>query len=399
MRILHVIPQFPYFGGRTVVGGHASCLLTLALAQAEAGAAVTVLSYVQGRSGEQRIDDRVDLVSLFDEARPGTASFGLRFRRAAAAWTQPRQADFDLIHCHSGFADYFLVSGTLARRVDLPVLHTLYCPIPRSGGRWRLPMVHGLINRNAARLDAVCAMSENVAQSMRDYGMSDVLVVPPPVDTKRFHPATETAATRERLGLAPGDVAVLFVGNAKPQKNLSGTLRAFRLVRDAHPSARLVVTTELAQSSPDHRLAELRQEMIDLDLESSIIQKGVVDDMPALMQACDILVAPFMDSFGPSDYFMAVLEAMACGKPTVVSDVGGMSEVITEETGRLVDPGDDRGIADALDTLVADADLRRTVGARARSYTERHFDPRRIVERYGDVYSQLTSNSNMVTSR
>ncbi|MHC5113754.1 MAG: glycosyltransferase family 4 protein, partial [Planctomycetota bacterium] len=289
-----------------------------------------------------------------------------------------------------GFADYLSVSAALRSRLRLPTVHTMYCPIPARGGRWNKPVVRTLIRRWGRGLDALNGMSENVASSMRDFGLGSVEVAQPAIDLQRFHPGP-APEERAALGLADDEVAILFVGNAKPQKNLSGVLRAFAEVRRTHARARLVITTELAQSSPDHRLAELRREMIDLGLESSIVQKGIVDDMPRLMRACDLLVAPFVDSLGPSDYFMAALEAMASGMPVVVSAVGGMPEVVDDDRGALVDPHDGAALAAALDRVVGDAERRHAAGRCARSYTERHFDPARVVRRFTEIYTGIRS--------
>lgn len=389
MHLLHFIPQFPWFGGRTIVGGHASCLFTLALAQVAAGDEVTILTYMEGHREPVEIVPGLTVHSLLDDARPGTVAFGLQMTRAAERWARRSSRAFDVVHGHSGFADYFIVTRRLSRILKRPSLHTLYCPIPASGGRWRLPGVHTLVRGWANGLDARVAMSENVAGAMRDYGLRDVRVITPALDLARFTPPADPAPARAELGLGADDVAVLFVGNAKPQKNLSAVLRAFREIRRSHANARLVVTTELKQSSSDERLAALRQEMVDLGLEASVIQRGIVEDMPRLMQACDLLVAPFLDSFGPSDYFMAALEAMACGRPVVVSAVGGMPEVVSDRVGRLVDPHDDEQITAALEALVADPAARRAAGAEARSYTERHFDPSRVADQYRGLYAEL----------
>jgi glycosyltransferase involved in cell wall biosynthesis len=389
MRILHVIPQFPFFGGRTIVGGHASSLLTLALVQAAAGDDVSILSYVQDREGEIPVEQRLRVHSLFDRARPGGMKFGLRFLRRGVKWARARRDQFDVVHCHSGFIDYLVVSSRLKRSLKLPTLHTLYCPIQSTGGRWRLPLVHGMIKRSGAQLDSLVAISRNVADSMRDYGPGDAHLIAPPVDTERFHPANGASDVRQELGLDADDVALLFVGNAKPQKNLSGVLAAFHDVRRDHANAKLVLTMELEQSSPDRRLAEIRQEIDDLGLASCTVQKGIVDDMPRLMQACDLVVAPFLGTFGPSDYFMVVLEAMACGKPAVVSAVGGMPEVISDDRGRLVDPRARGQLVEALQFFISDGGRRRTAGALAREFAEEHFDAHHIADRYRDLYKGI----------
>ena len=133
MRILHVIPQFPYFAGGTVIGGHASALLTLARAQARSGITVTILSYTHGLRDPIEIEPRLRVRSLFRDAHPGSVRYGLRFAAAARAWAAARRDQFDVVHVHSGFADYLLVSSALARVLRLPTVHTLYCPIPRRG--------------------------------------------------------------------------------------------------------------------------------------------------------------------------------------------------------------------------------------------------------------------------
>lgn len=389
MRILHVIPQFTYFGGRTIVGGHASCLLSLASAQHQAGEQVTILSYIAGHAGKRQIDDGPAAYSLFADAKTRTVRFGLQFTRSALKWIGNRRRDFDLIHVHSGYADYFLTSGRLKSSIGLPTMHTMYCPIPERGGRWRLPVVHALIRRWANRLDWRGGISDNVKASMIQYGMSQVDYIRPPLDLDRFSVAVNGQSGRSELGLADDDLVVLFVGNAKPQKNAIGVIRAIHKLRQEFPNVKLVITTELKHTSSDSDLAKLAHEIHDLGLEHSVVQKGIVKNMPTLMQASDVLVAPFLDSFGPSDYFMAALEAMACGKPVVVSNVGGMPEVISDDVGRLVDPHDVDSIAGGLRTFLADESLRKQTGANARGYVEQQFHPRKIVDAYQNVYRSI----------
>jgi glycosyltransferase involved in cell wall biosynthesis len=388
MRILHVIPQFPYFGGRTVVGGHASCLLALALAQGARGDKVTILTYVHGRAGTIPVAENVEAVSLFENATPGTVGFGIAFLRACASWAKARRGEFDALHGHSGFADYITVTSRLRRVLRMRCVHTLYCPIAGDRGRWATAPFKMVIRRAARRVDVMTAMSENVRSSIEAYGLGEAMVVTPGIDLERFHPGP--TSLREELGIGAEETIFLFVGNATKQKNLHGVLEAFGRVYASHPETRLVITTELKQSSSDERLEALRCQMEALGIADAIVQLGIVDNMAELVRACDVLVAPFMDSIGPSDYFMAVLEAMASGKPTIVSRVGGMPEVIDDSVGRLVDPADSSQIAGAMDELAGDAALRHSMGTAARALAEARFDPTRAADRYADIYASIS---------
>lgn len=389
MRILHVIPQFPYFGGDAVIGGHAGPLLTLAREQVARGSEVTILSYLEGQASEREIQPGIMLVSLFPHARTSTAGFGLKFLLRATEWSKKNGHLFDLAHVHSGFLDYVAVSGGVRRAAALPTVHSLYCPIPIGFGRVNYPIARRLLRRIAEGLDCLTAISDNTAASIDDYGIrSTVEVVPPALDLTRFAPGPSSEG-RGQLGMDDDELVVLFVGNAKPQKNLSGVLKAFSLLLKEFPRARLVITTELAAASPDARLKALRAEMQELRIESRVTQFGIIDNMPELIRSCDLLVAPFLDSFGPSDYFMAVLEAMATGKPTVVSDVGGMAEVIKPSVGRLVQPEDFRAIAKAMMELAADRELRQRLGAAARELCEARFSSSGVAASFAALYSRV----------
>lgn len=381
MRILHVIPQFPYFGGRTIVGGHASCLLTLALAQHDAGDHVTILSHTDGREGRFNIDNGPDIVSLLPNAKTKTVRYGLSFCNAAVRWLDGRKSQFDVIHVHSGFPDYFWLSSRLKKTSGLPTLHTMYCPInPRGRAHW--PGMRSLICKWGAELDWVGGISMNVAESLADYGMSDVECIRPAVDSKRLLQVSTQNDYRQEIGIQADDLFLLFVGNTTPQKNLSTVLKAVHELRQDYPNIRLLVTTELKHSSTDKAMRRIATLIDDLDLEDCVIQKGVVDNMPELMHACDILIAPFLDSYGPSDYFMAALEAMAVGKAVVVSNIGGMRELVTSDVGALVDPTDLASIVAALRVYCSDSEYRHDVGTNARQLIEDQFLPSHIVSKY-----------------
>jgi glycosyltransferase involved in cell wall biosynthesis len=247
-----------------------------------------------------------------------------------------------------------------------------------------------MIKSWARQLDWCGGISNNVAASMNKYGIRSAERIHPALDIERFTNKYDPLVVRAELGLAVDDLVILFVGNAKPQKNAIGVVRAVQKIRQEFPNVRLILTTELKHSASDSDLARLAEEIHMRGLDSCIIQKGVVSNMPALMQASDVLVAPFLDSFGPSDYFMVALEAMACGKPVVVSNVGGMPEIISDKVGRLVDPRDEESIAAGLRPFLRDETLRKSAGFNARAYVEQHFNPGKIVDAYQAVYRRST---------
>ena len=89
---------------------------------------------------------------------------------------------------------------------------------------------------------------------------------------------------------------------------------------------------------------------------------------------------------------MVAMEAMACGVPVVISDIGGIRDIVADgRTGYLCKPGDMAAFAAKLDTLVADTELRNRMAATARSRATAGFDARDCAHRLGDIIAECLS--------
>ena len=89
---------------------------------------------------------------------------------------------------------------------------------------------------------------------------------------------------------------------------------------------------------------------------------------------------------------MVAMEAMACGVPVVISDIGGIRDIIADgQTGYLCKPGDTGAFAAKLDTLVADTDLRNRMAAIARIRVTEAFDASNCAHRLGDIIAECLS--------
>ena len=93
-----------------------------------------------------------------------------------------------------------------------------------------------------------------------------------------------------------------------------------------------------------------------------MIFTGSRTDVEDIIPSCDVLILPsFSESFG-----LVLIEALACGKPVIGSNVGGITEIITDDVGLLVDPNNIPSIADAIDRIVNNDDFRLALSLNAR---------------------------------
>jgi glycosyltransferase involved in cell wall biosynthesis len=109
------------------------------------------------------------------------------------------------------------------------------------------------------------------------------------------------------------------------------------------------------------------------------------EDAPAVVRDGDIFCAPsYAEPFG-----LSALEAMACARPVVATDSGGLRHLVDRSGGRLVRAGDAAGLAAALGELLDDPDLRSRMGAHNRRVVEERFSWSRVGDRLEEAYAEV----------
>jgi glycosyltransferase involved in cell wall biosynthesis len=165
------------------------------------------------------------------------------------------------------------------------------------------------------------------------------------------------------------------VGNATPTKGLTDLLNAFKqLIEgwDGGEEPRLVVTTELARTKENSEINEALAKLEGTRALSRITWLSIVPDMRELISQSAFHISPFRSTNGPSDYYMATLEAMAMGKVCIVSDLPGMAEVVTDGVnGFSFRTGDSFDLERAIRRAIESDQT--TIGRQARDFVTKNF--------------------------
>jgi glycosyltransferase involved in cell wall biosynthesis len=154
---------------------------------------------------------------------------------------------------------------------------------------------------------------------------------------------------------------------------------AMAQIRERHPVHALIV-------GGGRRAGEVRQLAESLGLAGEVHFLGQRQDVPDLLNAMDIFVLPSY-SEGVS---LALLEAMAAGKPVIATAVGGLPEVVEhEKTGLLIPPRDAGALAAALTRLLADPAWARQLAEHARRHVREHYSLDRLGREINEIYKEL----------
>jgi len=218
----------------------------------------------------------------------------------------------------------------------------------------------------ACSADSVVVWTNHEKDAIVDYCDIDpakVSVIPPGVDLSRFRPMSQSQS-REFLGYGE-EKNILFVGRLEPLKGLDVLFRAVAALEDLGNITLNVVGGD-ENSEEKTRLQTLASRM-KLTQNIRFIGSVSQDELPLHYNAADVCVLPsHYESFG-----LAALEAAACGRPVVASEVGGLPTIVLNgSTGYLVEPRHSDTMAERLCELLDDDMLRSRMGSAARTHAE-----------------------------
>jgi glycosyltransferase involved in cell wall biosynthesis len=281
---------------------------------------------------------------------------------------------FDLLYCNGTNADF--AGGALAKTSGVPALwHVRYTSLP--------PLVRPVHDRLASSRGVrkiICV--SNAAAALFPHCMEKVSVIHNALDVNEFSPAAGTTPIlRSELGIPKDAVVFGSQGRILPRKGYVEMIRAAEIMlKKLSPEDRarcfFVVLGDTPEDyEPDH-LAECRALISKLGLDQNVKFIGFRADVKPYVVDFDVAVVP---SVYADPLPRAVIEGMACGKPVIAFDVGGVAEMLDPSCGQLIagSPPDVPGMAAAFLRYFSSLDLRRSQGKNARARIVVDFDASR----------------------
>ncbi len=338
-----------------------------------------------------------------------------RFSSRMARYRDPKRP---LFSSPLYYLEYILPIALDLRRQQVDVVHlqnfSQFVPIIRAINpnikialhmrcEWLNLLDYDMIDRRLKKTDLIFGVSDYITNNIRDrfpHHSDRCYTVNTGVDTDVFKPIepSETLAKHHERN-------ILFVGRITPEKGLHILLEAFRKVAPSFPDLHVNLVGSVGSLARD-RLIGLteKQQIRDLDvfyeapsylsrlegilpdeMKSRVHYAGNVPHATTIdfYQDADILINPALsEPFGRS-----LIEANACGVPTIASRTDGMTELIEQgKNGILVEPGDVDDLAQAMTTLLSREDLRQRMGQAGRQFVMDHFSWEKIGSRLVALY-------------
>jgi glycosyltransferase involved in cell wall biosynthesis len=190
---------------------------------------------------------------------------------------------------------------------------------------------------------------------------------------------------RQEMGFAPDDILIATSGRLSPEKAQKDLITAFSIISSRHPKARLLIVGD----------GPLKNELEQWSREKGLSQVhflGFRGDMDEIMAAIDLFVLPSLTEGLPN----VILEAFACAKPVVATNVGGVPEVVTHgENGLLVKPGHPALLAIAMEKCLKSPETAKIMGEKGFRKVLSEFTFASQAKRLEQIYFEVIGHTSL----
>ena len=275
-----------------------------------------------------------------------------------------RKYNIDIIHGHYLYpAGLIAVLGGMFTKKKVYVTShgsDMFCLYPQH--KFMRPIIRFVLKR----ADVVLAVSESLKEQILKTNIPNiekkVRLNWNTVDINEFKIANNDSDHHSKnnsnynfkneLNIPKDKPIILFVGNIIKRKNVATIIDAIKQLKS---DCFLFVFGDV-------HLLNILKEIDKVENVVDVIFTGARNDIANVIQSSDLLILPsYSESFG-----LVLIEALACGKPVIGSNVGGIKEIITDDVGLLVEPTDSKGLANSIDLILSDKELREKFQSNAR---------------------------------
>ena len=300
------------------------------------------------------------------------------------------QNDFDVIHVHLPFAANVLV--TVNKKLREKMIYTAHVGEERKrfGLDPSAPLVLKFFSPDLyliKRIRKSVVLNEPLKDMLVKKGIKEekLEVIPNGVNIKEFNSnKEEIEQVKGKYGL--DTTTVMFAGTVTPRKGVEYLVKAAEILNNKDVIFLIVGRIDIDK--------EYARKVINYAKEKNLKVKftGFIprEDIKALYLACDIFVLPSLEE----GHGLVLTEAMASGKPLIGTKIGGIPAQIRDSwNGFLVEPGNEKQLAEKINYLIENEEERERMGKNSRRLAEEEFEWKNIAERYLEVYENVAGVS------
>ncbi len=238
--------------------------------------------------------------------------------------------------------------------------------------------------------DLIITYSDYAREKLKKMGFKNVKRIYPGINLSDYSPREKNKELMERYKIRPDDFVINFTGEYARLGAINDVVESFTDLAKQHNDFHL----QLALRIKNQKDAEKKQKVIERLKEAGCLDRvSFLDNgkykMPDVYNLCDVSIFPVRDMQGKFDIPLVVIEAMACGKPVIASNIERLRYFLNDSNSILINPGDCEALKEKILELYNDPRKRAELGSVGKEYVIQNFDIMKVVKEYEEVYKNL----------
>lgn len=235
--------------------------------------------------------------------------------------------------------------------------------------------------------DLVITYSDYSKKKLEKIGINNVQRIYPGIDLDNYQPKKTRSLYKN---YSSDDFVINFSGEYTRLGAIDTVIASFIEIAQKIPNIKLSIAVRVKNEKD----AQKKKEVIAKLKQKNLLKKVVFHDngkfnMADIYNLCDISIFPVQNMHGKFDIPLVVIEAMACAKPIIISDLPILKEFTNSENSLSVQPGNTQQLNDAIMKLFNDSEKRTLLGLKGKKFCEENFDIKKVAEKYEQLYNNL----------
>jgi glycosyltransferase involved in cell wall biosynthesis len=238
--------------------------------------------------------------------------------------------------------------------------------------------------------DWIITYSDYAKNKLNQLGFHNIERIYPGIDLAEYRKKEKDAGLMQKYGFNDDDFIINFTGEYSRLGAIDDVIAAFAEIAPKIPQAKLSLAVRIKNSADRNKKEEIRENLKKLNLLDRV---AFHDDgtylMPDIYNLCDLSIFPVQNMQGKFDIPLAVIEAMACEKPVILSDLPILKEIAKDGNSVIIRKGDVEQLAEKILELYNSQDMRLQLGLTARKFAQENFDIQKIAQQYQALYQKI----------
>lgn len=289
------------------------------------------------------------------------------------------------------------------------ITHYLFTPTKQNTGliRWFAKPVRGKTVQTVATLrddlyspdelrkilfaDRLVTYTDLAKQKLERLGFTDVTRIYPGIDLERYRPQPTSQEMLSQLGFTEEHFIVVYPGEYVRLGATDMLADAFIDFFGKHPDTdiRFVFACRVKNEADAKKKEEVRKRFADAAVLRYVAFSDTISDMPTLYNSSDLVIFPVENLRGKFDVPLIIIEAYACGKPVILSDLPQFREFTNPDICVTVPKGSGAKLIESVAYLKQNMQERVRLGENARRFVKDHFDLKNTARQYEEIYASL----------